>query len=100
MSRSRAWLARAIFFLCRVALIVWTTLAIYFSNLPWAELRLALAMLIAAFSIWAFSVLAQTVHPLCTARIVRRCRRVVGFHRTVARPPVAAGGCRDAARGH
>jgi len=54
VSRSRAWLARAIFFLCRVALIIWSTLAIYFSNLPWAELRLALAMLVAAFSTWAF----------------------------------------------
>jgi hypothetical protein len=34
-------------------LIVWATLAIYYSNLPWAGLRLALAIAFAAFAIWA-----------------------------------------------
>jgi len=34
-------------------LILWATLAIYYSNLPWAGLRLALAIAFAAFAIWA-----------------------------------------------
>jgi hypothetical protein len=34
-------------------LIAWTTLAIYYSNLPWAGLRLGLAAAFAAFAIWA-----------------------------------------------
>jgi uncharacterized protein DUF4105 len=32
---------------------VWATLAIYYSNLPWAGLRLGLAAAFAAFAIWA-----------------------------------------------
>jgi hypothetical protein len=34
-------------------LITWSTLAIYYSNLPWAGLRLGLAGVFAAFAIWA-----------------------------------------------
>jgi hypothetical protein len=34
-------------------LIAWASLAIYWSNLPWAALRLALACAFAAFAIWA-----------------------------------------------
>jgi Domain of unknown function (DUF4105) len=34
-------------------LIAWATLAIYYSNLPWAGLRLALAIAFAAFAVWA-----------------------------------------------
>ena len=34
-------------------LITWATLAIYYSNLPWAGLRLASAVAFAAFAIWA-----------------------------------------------
>ena len=34
-------------------LIVWGSFAIYYSNLPWAELRLLLAITFASFSIWA-----------------------------------------------
>ncbi len=47
------WLIRGIWFLCQVLLSAWATLAIYYSNLPWAGLRLALAAAFAAFSIWA-----------------------------------------------
>jgi hypothetical protein len=36
-----------------VALVGWATLAIYYSNLPWAWLRLALALAFSAFGIWA-----------------------------------------------
>ena len=48
-----------IWFLCRFALIVWATLAIYYSNLPWASLRLALAIAFAAFAVWAVWVSPQ-----------------------------------------
>jgi hypothetical protein len=40
--------------LCQVVLIAWATLAIYYSNLPWLGLRIALAGLFAAFSVWGF----------------------------------------------
>src|SRR4051812_48860933 len=40
--------------LCQVLLTTWATLAIYYSNLPWFALRLALAGAFAAFAIWAF----------------------------------------------
>jgi hypothetical protein len=33
-------------------LIAWGTLAIYYSNVPWASLRLALAGAFAAFAVW------------------------------------------------
>jgi hypothetical protein len=41
-------------FLCRAVLIAWATLAIYYSNLPWAVSRLGLAAAFAAFAVWAF----------------------------------------------
>src|SRR5262245_16111830 len=34
-------------------LIAWATLAIYFSNLPWPPARLALAIVVALFSVWS-----------------------------------------------
>jgi len=42
-----------LWFLCRALLIAWAALAIYYSNLPWPELRLALAVVFVAFAIWA-----------------------------------------------
>ena len=53
LSRSLGWLKRGIWFLCQVVLVAWATLAIYYSNLPWAGLRLGLAVAFAAFAIWA-----------------------------------------------
>ena len=53
LSRSLGWLIAGIWSLCRILLITWGTLAIYYSNLPWAALRLALAAAFAAFAIWA-----------------------------------------------
>jgi hypothetical protein len=46
-------LAKALRFVFRALLVTWATLAIYYSNLPWAEMRLALAIVFAAFAIWA-----------------------------------------------
>jgi hypothetical protein len=54
MSRLLRWLIAAIKFLVEILVITWTTLAIYFSNLPWPPLRLGLAASFAAFAIWAF----------------------------------------------
>ena len=53
LSRSFGRLIATIWFLCWAALITWTTLAIYYSNLPSAGLRLGLAGAFAAFAVWA-----------------------------------------------
>lgn len=53
LSTSLGWLIAGFWFLCRVVLIAWATLAIYYSNLPWSALRLALAVAFAVFAIWA-----------------------------------------------
>jgi hypothetical protein len=47
------WLFAGIGFLCRVLLLAWATLAIYYSNLRWASLRVVLAIVFLAFGIWA-----------------------------------------------
>jgi len=47
------WLFAGIGFLCRVVLIGWATLALYYSNLPWPWLRLVMALAFVAFGIWA-----------------------------------------------
>ena len=51
--RPLGWLLTIIVFLCWAIPIAWATLAIYYSNLPWAEMRLALAAAFAALTIWA-----------------------------------------------
>ncbi len=48
-----AWLLAGVWFLVRVVLILWATLAIYYSNLPWPGLRLGLAIAFAAFAVAA-----------------------------------------------
>jgi hypothetical protein len=53
LSRSFGRLIAVTWFLGRAALVAWATLAIYYSNLPWAGMRLALAAAFAAFTIWA-----------------------------------------------
>uniref|UniRef100_Q01UC1 Lnb N-terminal periplasmic domain-containing protein n=1 Tax=Solibacter usitatus (strain Ellin6076) TaxID=234267 RepID=Q01UC1_SOLUE len=47
------WLMLALGFLLKAAVTGWATLAIYYSNLPWAGLRLALAAAFLVFAIWA-----------------------------------------------
>ena len=64
LSRSLGWLIAGIWFLCRALLIAWATLAIYYSNLPWAGLRLGLALAFAAFAIWAFWLSRQRRMPV------------------------------------
>jgi hypothetical protein len=53
VSTSFGWSTEIIGFLCRVVLVTWAVLAIYYSNLPWAGLRTMLAAAFAAFAIWA-----------------------------------------------
>src|SRR5262245_53089391 len=52
-ARALRWLLVPLLFLFLTLLIVWTTLAVYYSNLPWAWLRLVLALDVVAFSAWA-----------------------------------------------
>ena len=52
LSKVLNWPIRGIWFLFRVLLIAWATLAIYYSNLPFAGLRVALAMSFAILAIW------------------------------------------------
>jgi hypothetical protein len=59
LSRFIGWLIGGIWLVCEIVLIAWGTLAIYYSNLPWAELRLALAAAFAAFAVWACWVSAR-----------------------------------------
>lgn len=53
LTGSLRWSMAVLGFLCRVLPLTWATLAIYYSNLPWAGLRIALAIAFAAFMIWA-----------------------------------------------
>src|SRR6476620_7006709 len=52
LSRFFGWSGRAARILCQALLVAWGTLAIYFSNLPWAVARLALAACFAVVSLW------------------------------------------------
>jgi hypothetical protein len=54
LSRSLGWLKAAAVFLCKLAIVVWASLAIYYSNLPWPDVRTALAVVFAAFAAWGF----------------------------------------------
>ncbi len=51
--RFLAWLTTGLWFLCRMAITAWATLAIYYSDLPWPWLRLSLAAVFSSFAIWA-----------------------------------------------
>jgi hypothetical protein len=53
------WLVAGLWFLLRFLLVAWASLAIYYSNLSSAELRLALAIGFAAFAIWVLWVSRQ-----------------------------------------
>ncbi|HEY6412065.1 MAG TPA: DUF4105 domain-containing protein [Edaphobacter sp.] len=53
-ARPLHWLLTLLTFLCRVVLIGWPTLAIYYSNLPWFWARVLLALAFMVFSVWVF----------------------------------------------
>jgi hypothetical protein len=52
-----SWLRRLVVaglrFLFWIVLITWCALTLYYSNLPWAGLRISLAVAFAAFAVWA-----------------------------------------------
>jgi hypothetical protein len=47
----RLWIALRC--LAQFLMLAWATLAVYYSNLPWAALRIALAAAVLVFSVWA-----------------------------------------------
>jgi len=53
LSRLFGWLTTVAGFLCLAIPLGWATLAIYYSNLPWAGARIGLAGAFAVFVIWA-----------------------------------------------
>jgi hypothetical protein len=53
LSKAVGWLIAAVCAPFFALLVLWGTLAIYYSNLPWGWARAALAFAFAAFSIWA-----------------------------------------------
>jgi len=53
LSKPVSWLVRVAGFLVGPVLLGWAALAIYYSNLPWAWLRVVLAIVFLAFGIWA-----------------------------------------------
>lgn len=52
-SKPFRWLSAGIGFFFRAGVILWATLALYYSNLPWAPIRLILAIAFFVFGIWA-----------------------------------------------
>jgi Domain of unknown function (DUF4105) len=52
LSTPLGWLLAGIWFVVCALLIAWATLAIHYSNLPWAGMRLGLAIAFAGFAIW------------------------------------------------
>jgi hypothetical protein len=70
MSTLLRWLIAGINLLVRIVVITWTTLAIYYSNLPWPELRLGLAVAFAAFAVWAFWLSRQRRMPAVAFALV------------------------------
>jgi hypothetical protein len=53
LTGSLRWLLGVVGFLFRALALTWASLAIYYPNLPWAGLRIGLAIAFAAFAIWA-----------------------------------------------
>jgi hypothetical protein len=70
MSTLLSWLIAGIKLLVQIIVITWTTLAIYFSNLPWPALRLGLTVAFAAFAIWAFWLSRQRRIPAVAIALV------------------------------
>lgn len=93
LSRFFGWLGKAIWILCQALLVAWGTLVIYFSNLPWAVARLALAACFALVSIWLLWLsrrrLAFTVFVILFAGVVAWWISILPSHYRPWRPEVA-----------
>jgi hypothetical protein len=70
MSTALRWPIAAIKVLVEFLVITWTTLAIYYSNLPRPALRLGLAVAFAAFAIWAFWLTRRRRMPVVAIAVV------------------------------
>jgi hypothetical protein len=77
LARSVGWLIAIVGFLVRALLITWATLAIYYSNLPWAWARLGLAAAFAVFAVWALWFSRQRRSMSAVAAVLFLC--VVGW---------------------
>lgn len=93
LTRVFSWLARLIWILCEALLIAWCILAIYYSNLPWPNLRLALAVCFAAIAIWAIWLSrrrrALTIFVLLFIGVVAWWISILPSHNREWRPEVA-----------
>jgi Domain of unknown function (DUF4105) len=87
------WFGRAIWILCQALLIAWGSLVIYFSNLPWAEARIALAACFAIVSIWLLWLsrrrLASALFVLLFVGVVAWSISILPSHHRPWRPEVA-----------
>ncbi|KTD62492.1 DUF4105 domain-containing protein [Legionella shakespearei] len=48
------WLLAFIRVVCQLAIISWSSLALYYSNLPWVSTRIIMGISFALFGVWAF----------------------------------------------
>src|SRR5262245_4473128 len=93
LSRSFGWLTRTIWILCQALLVAWGSLVIYFSNLPWAAARIALAICFALVSIWLLWLsrrrLASTAFVMLFTGVVAWSISILPSHHRPWRPEVA-----------
>ena len=93
LARFFGWLIKAVWILCEVLLIGWGFLAVYYSNLPWANGRLALAVCFAGIAIWAIWLSrrrrAITVFVLLLIGVVGWWISILPSHNREWRPEVA-----------
>jgi Domain of unknown function (DUF4105) len=80
VSSALGWVIAGLWFLVKVLLVAWATLAIFYSNLPWAGLRLGLAVAFLTFAIWAVWL---SRHRRMTAAFVALYVCVVGWWITI-----------------
>ena len=87
------WLGKARWILCQALLVAWGTMVIYFSNLPWAAARIALATCFALVSIWLLWLsrrrLAFAVFVMLFAGVVAWSASIPPSHNRPWRPEVA-----------
>ena len=67
-----------------IGLITWSALVIYYSNLPWAGLRMASAAAFAAFAVWAIWLSRRRHMPSVVVALLHRGGGVVDRHPALA----------------
>ncbi len=93
LARVFIWLARSTWVLCEALLIAWCILAIYYSNLPWPNLRIVLAIGFAGIATWAIWLSrrrrALTIFVLLLTGVVAWWISILPSHNREWRPDVA-----------